>query len=122
MSEDLGLVWLHVASPPDIEAKLTSVSENLGQLRRRLRGGPGPRQHRRRAQHAREPSMGPRGALRGVDQNIQPGRRPSPELGTLLPHVPWQYLPDGSRYRRQANDAIPGLSNQEGAAVPSSTC
>jgi hypothetical protein len=26
--------------------------------------------------------------------------------------VPWQYLPDGRRYRRQANDAIPGLSNQ----------
>ena len=32
---------------------------------------------------------------------------------TLLPHVPWQYLPDARRYRRQANDAIPGLSNQE---------
>ena len=26
--------------------------------------------------------------------------------------MPWQYLPDGRRYRRQANDAIPGLSNQ----------
>jgi hypothetical protein len=26
--------------------------------------------------------------------------------------VPWQYLPDGRRYRRQANDPIPGLSNQ----------
>ncbi len=29
-----------------------------------------------------------------------------------MPHVPWQYLPDERRYRRQANDAIPGLSNQ----------
>jgi hypothetical protein len=26
--------------------------------------------------------------------------------------VPWQYLPDARRYRRQANDPIPGLSNQ----------
>ena len=26
--------------------------------------------------------------------------------------MPWQYLPDGRRYRREANDAIPGLSNQ----------
>src|SRR5918992_638440 len=30
MSEDLGLVWLHVVSPPDIEADLPSVSENWG--------------------------------------------------------------------------------------------
>ena len=30
MSEDLGLVWLHVVSPPDIEAGLPSVSENWG--------------------------------------------------------------------------------------------
>ena len=30
MAEDLGLVWLHVVSPPDIEADLTSVSENWG--------------------------------------------------------------------------------------------
>ena len=30
MSEDLGLVWLHVVSPPDIENDLASVSENWG--------------------------------------------------------------------------------------------
>ena len=30
MAEDLGLVWLHVVSPPDIENDLTSVSENWG--------------------------------------------------------------------------------------------
>ena len=30
MSEDLGLVWLHVVSPPGIEADLNSVSENWG--------------------------------------------------------------------------------------------
>ena len=31
---------------------------------------------------------------------------------TLLPHVPWQFLPSGDRYRSQPNDVIPGLSNQ----------
>ena len=30
MAEDLGLVWLHVVSPPEIENDLTSVSENWG--------------------------------------------------------------------------------------------
>ena len=30
MSEDLGLVWLHVVSPPEIEKDLASVSENWG--------------------------------------------------------------------------------------------
>ncbi|HEU0023795.1 MAG TPA: hypothetical protein VFQ12_04150, partial [Thermoleophilaceae bacterium] len=30
MSEDLGLVWLHVVSPPGIEADLDSVSDNWG--------------------------------------------------------------------------------------------
>ena len=29
-----------------------------------------------------------------------------------MPHVPWQYLPSGQRYRKPPNDAIPGLSNQ----------
>ena len=29
-----------------------------------------------------------------------------------MPHVPWQYLPDGRRYRKPPNDAMPGLSNQ----------
>ena len=30
MAEDLGLVWLHVVSPPEIETELPSVSENWG--------------------------------------------------------------------------------------------
>ncbi len=43
--------------------------------------------------------------------SIEPGRRPQLAFKhTLLPHVPWQYLPDARRYRRTANDAVPGLS------------
>ena len=45
--------------------------------------------------------------------NIVPGRRPALNFKhTLMPHVPWQYLPSGKRYRKAPNDAIPGLSNQ----------
>ena len=113
MSEDLGLVWLHVVSPPDMEADLASVSENWGNF-----GGASEE----------KPDLGSTGAERNTRANlnagrqarfeewieaIQPGRRPSLNFKhTLLPHVPWQYLPDARRYRRQANDAIPGLSNQ----------
>ena len=113
MSEDLGLVWLHVVSPPDMEADLASVSENWGNF-----GGASEE----------KPDLGSTGAERNTRANlnagrqarfegwidqIRPGRRPSLNFKhTLLPHVPWQYLPDARRYRRQANDAIPGLSNQ----------
>jgi hypothetical protein len=44
---------------------------------------------------------------------IQRGHRPALNFKhTLMPHVPWQYLPSGRQYRRQPNDAIAGLSNQ----------
>ena len=44
---------------------------------------------------------------------IRPGSKPSLNFKhTLLPHVPWQYLPDGRLYRRQANDPIANLSRQ----------
>jgi hypothetical protein len=113
MTDDLGLVWLHVVSPPKIEDKLTSVSENWGNF-----GGASET----------KPDLGSSGAERHTRANlnggrqsrfeewiqaIKPGGRPSLNFKhTLLPHVPWQYLPDGRRYRRQANDPIPGLSNQ----------
>ena len=113
MTEDLGLVWLHVVSPPDIEADLASVSENWGNF-----GGG----------EDEAPDLGDDPAERHTRANLNGGRQArfegwieridagaKPQLAfkhTLLPHVPWQYLPDGRRYRRQANDAIPGLSNQ----------
>jgi hypothetical protein len=113
MSEDLGLVWLHVVSPPDMESNLTSVSENWGNF-----GGASEE----------KPDLGSTGVERSTRANLNGGRearfeewiaqirdtrRPSLNFKhTLLPHVPWQYLPDARRYRRQANDPIPGLSNQ----------
>jgi hypothetical protein len=114
MSEDLGLVWLHVVSPPDIEAKLNSVSENWGNF-----GGAsetGPDLGSTGAERSTRANLNGGRQVRFEEwiQNIKPTRRPSLNFKhTLLPHVPWQYLPDARRYRRQANDAIPGLSNQE---------
>ena len=114
MAEDLGLVWLHVVSPPDIENKLTSVSENWGNF-----GGQEDTQqeivtretaglHTRANLNSGRPAR-----FEEWIHNIQPGRRPSLNLKhTLLPHVPWIYLPSGRQYRRAPNDLISGLSNQ----------
>ncbi len=116
MSEDLGLVWLHVVAPPEMETDLTSVSENWGNF-----GGAGDDSAPefkdnpdRMGRFARRNLNGGRPVRfqQWVD-DIQPGARPSLNFKhTLLPHVPWQYLPSGDRYRRQPNDAIDGLSSQ----------
>jgi hypothetical protein len=111
LGEDLGLVWLHVVSPPDMEADLPSVSENWGGF-----GGDD------------SPDLGDDAGERNARSNLNAGRKarfeawieaikdgPRPQLSfkhTLLPHVPWQYLPDGRRYRLAPNDVVPGLSNQ----------
>jgi hypothetical protein len=114
MGEDLGLVWLHVVSPPDIEGDLASVSENWGNF-----GG---------EETATTGAASPGGDQANVRSNlnrnrnhrfedwtdqIQPGGRPGLNFKhSLLPHVPWQYLPSGKQYRRTAKDPIPGLSKE----------
>jgi hypothetical protein len=114
MAEDLGLVWLHVVSPPDIENKLTSVSENWGNFGGDEEEAQGPIRDDTAALHTRANLNSGRPARfqEWIDQ-IEPGPRPSLNLKhTLLPHVPWIYLPSGRQYRRAPNDAIPGLSNE----------
>ncbi len=117
MADDLGLVWLHVVSPPDMENDLATVSENWGNFG----GGAGDeeaggaeRGGTRVGRIARSNLNGGRPARfqEWIDR-IRPGRRPALNFKhTLLPHVPWQYLPSGNRYRRLPNDAISGLSNE----------
>jgi hypothetical protein len=114
MAEDLGLVWLHVVSPPEIEADLTSVSENWGNFGGDEESAREPVTEQTEGLHTRANLNSGRPArFEEWIEAIKPGRRPSLNLKhTLLPHVPWQYLPSGRLYRRVANDAIPGLSNQ----------
>jgi hypothetical protein len=114
MSEDLGLVWLHVVSPPGIEEDLNSVSENWGDFGGEGGAGSGGSSSDQNRTHARANlAGGRRGRFEEWVDRIRPGQRPSLNFKhTLLPHVPWQFIPDGHRYRRQPNDAIPGMSNQ----------
>jgi hypothetical protein len=111
MGEDLGLVWLHVVSPPDLEADLPSVSENWGDFggaeETPYLGDPAVRNAKANLNAGRQ------ARFEDWIESIDDGRRPQLAFKhTLLPHVPWQYLPDARRYRRSANDAIPGMSNQ----------
>jgi hypothetical protein len=112
MSEDLGLVWLHVVSPPDIESDLPSVSENWGNFggaEETADLGNDPDQRNARANL----NSGRRARFDAWIEDIRDTSRPQLAFKhTLLPHVPWQYLPDARRYRRSANDLIPGMSNQ----------
>jgi hypothetical protein len=113
MAEDLGLVWLHVVSPPDIESELTSVSENWGNF-----GGGDDSEVETDASAEKKNVLanlahGRPARFRAWVDRIERTRRPSLNFKhTLMPHVPWQYLPSGRSYRRTAGDAVPGLSNQ----------
>ncbi|HYP48373.1 MAG TPA: sulfatase-like hydrolase/transferase [Thermoleophilaceae bacterium] len=115
MGEDLGLVWLHVVAPPEIEQDLASVSENWGNF-----GGGGDgggeaaaadddqsadvRSNLNRNRNKRFDAW-----VSDVDASSRPGLH---FKHTLLPHVPWQYLPSGKQYRRTARDPVPGLSSE----------
>jgi hypothetical protein len=57
--------------------------------------------------------------FRGFVASIRP--RPRPTLWfkhVLLPHVPWQFYPSGTRYRLNAPEPIPGLNGELGFGVP----
>jgi Sulfatase len=117
MTDDLGLVWLHVVLPPKMENNLASVSENWGNFGGSDDGG---------SSGGGSGSSGISAAQVRGNLNANRSRRfkawidtihvgGKPELDfkhALLPHVPWQYLPSGARNRKTPNDAIPGLSNQ----------
>jgi uncharacterized membrane protein YgcG len=120
MTSDLGLVWLHVVAPPKAESELPSVSQNWGNF-----GGGGS--------SGGDSSGGGGGGSKASSVNvhsnlnsnrnhrfeqwiadIKPGSKPALNFKhSLIPHVPWQYLPDGKQYRRTAKDPVPGLSEFE---------
>ncbi len=119
MSEDLGLVWLHVVSPPEIEKDLASVSENWGNFGGQEDGGTEQRAKDDGGQQSEAQNVianlnaNRKSRFEAWIAGIETGQRPELDFKhALLPHVPWQYLPDGRRYRTTPNDSVPGLSVQ----------
>ena len=125
MAEDLGLVWLHVVSPPDIESDLASVSENWGNFG----GGDETEDAGSRSPDERQNALAnlaprPPRALPGVDGRASSaaGRPALNFKHTLLPHVPWQYLPSGRSYRRRRTTRFRGCRTRPTRTRASSTC
>jgi hypothetical protein len=117
LADDLGLVYKHVVAPPDMERRLASVSETWGDF-----GGDGGSEKKTdSSKSAADTGPNTRENLEGnrnkrLDQwieSIKPTRKPALNFKhVLLPHVPWQYLPDGRQYQRTAAEPIPGISRQ----------
>jgi hypothetical protein len=119
LASDTGLVYLHVVAPPAVERRLPSVSDTLG-------GFASDKGKTRIASSAKTPAGAtgrtpvlhelaggrPERFERVVDA-IRPGRRATLYFKhSLLPHVPFQYLPSGRRYLSAPHESIPGLVNE----------
>lgn len=114
LTSDLSLVYAHVVSPPAIERDLPTVSQTWGNFGGEAGGGEGVTGNSGDQPNTRSNlNRNRRKRLESWIAAIGPGRRPALNFKhTLLPHVPWQYLPDGTLYRRQADDPISNLSRQ----------
>ncbi len=119
MTSDLGLVYAHVVAPPGLEEDLPSVSDTWGGFGGgeggEAKGAPGEGAGSGDSEPNTRANLNRNRRKRFDDwvAAIEPGSKPSLNFKhTLLPHVPWQYLPDGRLYRRQANDPIANLSRQ----------
>ena len=105
-------------APPGIEKDLESVSETWGDFGG---GGEGWRRAAKTSDDARAEAPNTRSNLQGARNirleewinSIKPTKRPTLNFKhVLLPHVPWQYLPDGRQYRRVATEPVPGIGRQ----------
>ena len=114
LASDLGLVYLHVIAPEGIERDLPSVSDTLGNFgadtgTAKTGGSPG---HTGHLEVLHELGGGRPARFESFVGSIDRTSRPTLYYKhSLLPHVPFQYLPDGHRYRTQPHDAIPGLTD-----------
>ena len=112
LASDLGLVYLHVIAPDGIERDLPSVSDTVGNFgadtgTTKTEGSPG---HTGHVEVLHELGGGRPARFENFVRSIDRTARPTLYYKhSLLPHVPFQYFPDGHRYRTQPHDVIPGL-------------
>ena len=116
LAKDLRVVSLHLVAPASMESDLPAVDQTFGDF-----GGGGKDE----AAPRKQPDV-PQSALnnrpaqfdRLLDQiKRQRGRPGLFFLHTALPHIPWQYLPDGRQYVNAGPD-YPGLTNEEWSDDP----
>jgi hypothetical protein len=126
--DDLGLVYAHLVLPDDLDRELPSVSESWGRFGEGLdvrtavadtrRAERETKRQRFRRLHANL-AQGRPGRFEEFVAGIRGGSRPRLHLiHSLLPHVPFQYLPSGRFYRSSATETLPGLNGRPGHGVP----
>jgi len=112
LASDLGLVYLHVIAPEGIERNLPSVSDTIAGFgadtgTTTAEDSPGHTGHR---EVLHELSGGRPARFENFVRSIDRTARPTLYYKhSLLPHVPFQYFPDGHRYRTQPHEELPGL-------------
>jgi hypothetical protein len=125
---DLGLLYAHLVLPDRLEQHVPGVTREWSDLddiaethaavvdTRRTRRE--TKRHRYRRLHANLAGGRWRRFEEFVD-DIHAGAWPRLHLiHILLPHVPYQYLPSGRRYRLSPYEALPGLDDRPGYAIP----
>jgi len=116
LSRDVALAYAHLILPDLAEDELDA---DTGEAVAATRATPRETQpHRYRRLHANLTAGRPR-RFEAFVAGIKGGSQPRLHLiHALLPHVPFQYLPSGHRYRSSPHSALPGLETRPGYSVP----
>jgi hypothetical protein len=125
---DAALVYAHEALPDRVESELPAVTRAWGRFEatadptaavvatRRVPRETKP--HRFERLHANL-ARGRLPRFEGFVADIEGGSRPRLHfIHILLPHVPYQFLSSGRRYRRSPLEALTGLDTRPGYGVP----
>jgi hypothetical protein len=113
---DAGVVYAHIVAPPGIERNLTPTDQTLGRFDDDDESGGA---HQGRSAVLRELGQGgrPRRFATWLG-SIRPTSRPALYFKhLLLPHLPWQYLPDGRAYPPPSGD-IRGADGEQSFRDP----
>jgi Sulfatase len=109
LSSDVGVVYAHMVVPSAVEDRLPSVSQGWGAF------------NGADAADAALEMLGGNGRPARFDawvRSIRPSSQPALNFKhVLLPHVPWQYLPDGHAYPRGGGRAA-ALQEEEAMDEP----
>lgn len=102
---DLAIVYFHVLLPADLSARLPAISQSWGNFT-----SAGAREDEQMAGSRKSTNSALRhDQYRNFVKSITATEKPGLNfIHTLLPHVPWEYLPSGKRYFI-AGSEVPGL-------------
>ncbi len=128
LSGDVGLAYAHLVLPDRLERDLPAVTRNwrrftgvvdtTGAVADTRGARRETKRHRYRRLHANLAGGRPR-RFEDFVAGIDGGPRPRLHLiHSLLPHVPFQYLPSGHRYRKSPREALTGLDGRPGYGIP----